>query len=625
MTTSTDNSIKSIREQGSLRGLLLVSSALILAMTLGALIALLNFRHELDGMVHGRARHIELATQLHDLALLRTTLLNEIVEQDDPFTADERVLAHNQAATDFVLARQALSDLEMPPVERALLDEAFELTAKMYPIQEKTKALALAGDRALAARLLAIEVVPRQRALLDRLDRIANYNRAEIDRAVDKVGTRTAYYSIFIVLAGLSSLLVMGIAKYRAQHAQDRLLDDLARAAEDREELLRSLEFQKLALDEHAIVSIADTAGKITYANKKFLEISGYSEAELLGQPHSLINSGYHPADFFAELWRTIGSGRIWHGVIRNRRKDGSFYWVTTSIVPFLDKAGRPYQYVGIRTDISRLKEIEADLARANTELILTTRDAIQARENAQRANQAKSEFLSIMSHEFRTPINAVMGFSEIMLSEHPQADWEYAQEARLVHDAGKTLLAMVNSIFEYIALEDADWSAHAESCDIASLMREVCDAYAAKARDKGLSIRIEAQAECGQAWASPCRIHEVIKILVGNAMDVTVSGEVVMNCRALTQEEDGESRDYWLLSVRDTGPGVPSGCEESVFEAFRQGADSLTRVHQGIGLGLAIAKRIVEAYGGRIWYEAAPGGGALFQFTLPAKTDAIP
>ena len=129
--------------------------------------------------------------------------------------------------------------------------------------------------------------------------------------------------------------------------------------------------------------------------------MSGYSQDELIGQNHRLLNSGHHPMDFCREMYRTIASGEVWHGEVCNKAKDGHLYWVDTTVVPFLRENGKPKNYIAIRTDISDRKKTEIEL--------------LEAMDVAQDAVRQKSEFLANMSHEIRTPMNAILGFSDLL------------------------------------------------------------------------------------------------------------------------------------------------------------------------------------------------------------------
>ncbi|WP_306220142.1 PAS domain-containing sensor histidine kinase [Cohnella sp. WQ 127256] len=152
------------------------------------------------------------------------------------------------------------------------------------------------------------------------------------------------------------------------EQIDEHIIDSVFR--DELKQSLRELTDVKFALDESSIVAVTDHRGRIQYVNDKFCQISQYDRNELIGRDHRIINSGYHSKEFMEKLWDTISSGSVWHGEIKNKARDGSFYWVNTTIVPFLDEFKRPYQYLAIRNEVTQLKKVEVELQQMMTNVM---------------------------------------------------------------------------------------------------------------------------------------------------------------------------------------------------------------------------------------------------------------
>jgi len=374
----------------------------------------------------------------------------------------------------------------------------------------------------------------------------------------------------------------------------------LNRARAHLTESLRELEFQKQALDAHSIVSITDMTGKILYTNDKFSEISQYSREELLGQDHRVLNSGYHPHDFFKTMWATIGHGQVWHGEVKNKRKDGSFYWVDSTVVPFLNAQGKVQRYVSVRTDMTERKRVEEAM-----------RDAKEA---AERAAQVKSDFLANMSHEIRTPMNGIIGMTNLAL-ETALTD-EQREYISLVKSSADSLLSIINDILDFSKIESGKLHIEVIEFSLESTLRDTMKALAMRAHQKHLELMLHVAPDVpDRVLGDPGRLRQVIVNLVGNAIKFTNQGEIEVAVQCEPGASSGQTR--LQFSVRDTGIGIAADKFESIFDSFSQADTSTTRKYGGTGLGLTISSQLVDLMGGRIQLESTLGQGSRFYFSL--------
>ncbi len=382
---------------------------------------------------------------------------------------------------------------------------------------------------------------------------------------------------------------------------------------------LKDLEDMRYALDKHAIVALTDPAGDITYVNDKFVEVSGYTREELLGQNHRILNSGLHSREFFKELWDTISSGNVWQGEIRNQAKDGNYYYVASTIVPLMNEFGKPVQYISIRTDITDQKKTEGELKRA--------------KEDAEEANRAKGTFLANMSHEIRTPLNAVLGMADLTLET--KLDPLQNEYVHLIKSSGENLLYLINEILDFSKIEAGKLEINRQPFMMRSTVRSVMQLFFYQGLEKGLKMTLEFSSDLpNEMIGDPQRIKQILINLVGNSIKFTDRGklEVIISIHSISSEqkaEQGRRKMVVKFLVRDTGIGVSPEKQNLIFESFTQEDSSTTRKYGGTGLGTTISRQLVEYMGGHIGLRSPVndnpelgGPGSEFWFTLPLEVN---
>ncbi|OQY33904.1 MAG: hypothetical protein B6I38_03050 [Anaerolineaceae bacterium 4572_5.1] len=351
-------------------------------------------------------------------------------------------------------------------------------------------------------------------------------------------------------------------------------------------------------------VVITNLDGVIEYVNPAFSRMTGYTTDEAIGQKTNLLKSGQHDDEFYEGLWRTIEQGNVWQGEIVNRRKDESLYWESQLISPVRDEAGEVTHYVAIKDDVSQRKEMEHALALAHEEALV--------------ASDLKTQLLANVSHDMRTPLGAILGYTEMLQSGvFDPLTKEQMEATRAVSASTQRLLDFVNNLLSQSQIEIGKVVLKLTPFEPARLL-ETMGGEISLARTKGLIVETEIDPEL------PARIYgdyywlgQVLHNLFSNATKFTSPpGKIHV---ALMQHDE----DNWIMRVSDTGKGIPKNAQEYIFESFRQVDGAPNRAElTGSGLGLSIVKHLVTLMKGEIQVESEAGKGSVFTVILPLTLD---
>jgi PAS domain S-box-containing protein len=372
-------------------------------------------------------------------------------------------------------------------------------------------------------------------------------------------------------------------------------------------------------------IVITDLNANIEYVNPAFLENTGYRLQEVIGQNTRILKSDHTPLETYKNLWDTITSDKNWHGEWVNRKKNGELYWESISITPIHNDSGVTTNYLAIKQDITERKRaedkildlnlnLEKKIVERTADLEKSNADLIKARIDAEEANLAKSEFLSRMSHELRTPMNSILGFAQLL--EMGGLNPGQKKGVNHIMKSGKHLLDLINEVLDIARIEAGKISLSLEPVQTMAVIQEMLDVVGPLINEKRIKIELGSGDQAMFIKADRQRLKQVLLNLINNAVKYNVDGGSIF---IKTELKTSEASPLPLvrLSVTDTGKGISLEDQAKLFNPFERIGAEKTGL-EGTGLGLAVAKKLVEAMNGRIGVESKPGFGATFWIELP-------
>ena len=373
----------------------------------------------------------------------------------------------------------------------------------------------------------------------------------------------------------------------------------------------------------HSALLVVDLDGCIEYANRGVCRQMGYTRRELIGRPWRDFQVAETAPEMLAELVATVRSGLPWEGDWFNRRKDGTNYPVRGVVTPVKRRDRSLSCFVAVFDDMTEIRRKESELR--------------EARDSAQAGDRAKGQFLATMSHEVRTPLNGIVGFTNLLLDTPLNAEQrDYVQTVRM---SGEALIQLTGDILDFARIETGKLALEPAACDPRDCVEEVLDLFAAAAGSKHIALlHWVDDAVPAAVVADSGRLRQVLINLVNNAVKFTEQGMVEVTVVVVPPEGSAEpggagappagetARVGLRFAVRDTGIGIAAEHYGKLFKPFTQVDASTTRKFAGTGLGLAICRNLVGLMGGEVSFTSKRGVGSVFSFvvwlpvSLPAK-----
>lgn len=401
---------------------------------------------------------------------------------------------------------------------------------------------------------------------------------------------------------------VLGVGAIARDVTQERDLQGQARLSE--------------ALFQHSqsALLVLGTQGQISRVNPRFEELFGFSATSVLGRDFSRLFLRAESGQPGHALWQQVTEQGHWSGELQLRSADGRELTCWASFASLSADDGQHQGFMAQLTDMTELSQARAELLRHRDHLedlvAERTRELELARQAAEAADAAKSTFLSTVSHELRTPLNVITGMAWLLrqASLTPQQQ----EQLRELQGAGEQLSAIITDLLQFVRLEAEEALPPAREFQPAALLSEALTRHVARASAKGLTLTSHIEPAVPQRLIGPAdQIGLVLDRLLGNAIKFTERGEVALGLREVGREH---ARVLLEFEVRDTGIGMDAAVQQRLFQPFTQGEAVLTRQFGGLGLGLSVARRILDRLGGEIGADSTPGQGSRFWFRLVAQ-----